>query len=457
MKTEKDDTICAISTPPGEAGIGIVRISGHSAYKILKKIFRPKAKTGEFLSRKFYLGRIVDPRTERAVDEVLAVYMKAPKTYTREDVVEIHSHGGSYVQQRILSIILNEGARLAEPGEFTKRAFLNGRIDLLQAESVLAIIQSESERELDCALAQLDGRLSKKMGMIKEEIKTALALVEAQIDFPEEDVDIDHAEIKSRIERVRKEVSYLLDSYSTGRIIKEGYLVLIVGRTNVGKSSLLNEIVLKEKAIVTPLPGTTRDLIEDVVIIKGIKVKIVDTAGIRDPRDMVEREGIERVRRMIPEADLLLWVVDGSEGLLIEDIKIYEEIKGFNVLCVINKIDLNERVDIDFFMDKGLSYVKTSALTGEGISDLRDAIFKNLDRKSPKKGGFVITNARHRDILLKTNEFLGRAISLFDRNIHNELVAFELKEALSAIGEITGEVYSDEILEEIFSRFCIGK
>lgn len=453
----KDDTICAISTPPGEAGIGIVRISGSLAYSILRKIFKPKSKTTELLSHRFYLGKIVDPNTDRFVDEVLVVYMKAPKTYTREDVVEIHSHGGYFVQQKILSLVLDQGVRLAEPGEFTKRAFLNGRIDLLQAESVLSIIQSESENELNCALAQLNGKLSKKIGRIKENIKMALTLVEAKIDFPEEDVDVDVKETVEFIEKAIKEASYLLDSYSAGRIIREGYLVLLLGRTNVGKSSLLNEIVLKERAIVTPIPGTTRDLIEDVVNINGMKVKIVDTAGMRDPKDIVEKEGIERVKKKIPEADLILWVIDGSEGILHEDLRIYEEIKNLDVLAVINKIDLSQNISTDFLSENRLSFVRTSALTGEGIGELKEAIFKRLKKKSPKKGRFVITSVRHRDALLKTKECLEQAKMGINEGIPDEFTALELKEALSSICEITGEVYSDEILDEIFKRFCIGK
>ncbi len=453
----KDDTICAISTPPGEAGIGIVRISGQESYPILKRIFRPKSKTEVLLSHRFYLGKIVDPKTEKEVDEVLAVYMKAPKTYTREDVVEIHSHGGYFVQQKILSLVLEQGARLAEPGEFTKRAFLNGRIDLLQAESVLAIIESESESELECALAQLDGKVSRRIGRIKENIKTALALVEAQIDFPDEDVNVNLEEIFHSLRKAHRDVLYLLESYSSGRIIREGYLVLLVGRTNVGKSSLLNEMVLKEKAIVTPYPGTTRDLIEEVIKINGMKFKIVDTAGFRDPKDPVEKEGIERVKRKIPEADLILWVIDGSSGIVDEDLKIYEEIKGFDLLAVINKIDLDQKVDMDFFSKNGTPFVKTSALTGLGIEDLKEAMYRRLIRKSPKRGRIVITSARHRDVLSRTRDCLERANSGLEKGIPDELIAFELREALNSVCEITGEVYSDEILAEIFSRFCIGK
>lgn len=454
---KRDETICAISTPPGEAGIGIVRISGESSYPILKAIFRPKRRVRHFKSHRFYLGNIVDPTTKKIIDEVLVVYMRAPKTYTREDIVEIHSHGGYFIQQKILSLIIDQGARLAEPGEFTKRAFLNGRIDLLQAESVLALIQSESEKELECALAQLDGKLSKKISQIKDLIKNALALVEAKIDFPEEDVDVNPKEIIGILKEADRNISYLLDSYSAGRMIKEGHLVLIVGRTNVGKSSLLNEIVLKERAIVTPLPGTTRDLIEDVIRVNGIKVRIVDTAGIRDPRDVVEKEGIERVRKKIPEADLILWVIDGSQRITEEDLRIYGEIKDREVIGVVNKIDLEQRIDLNFFKEKDIPFVKTCALTGEGVEELKNLIYDRLHSKSPKKGRLVITSLRHKNALEKARECIKKALTGIEDGVPEEFTAFELREALNTIGEILGEVFNDEILEEIFSRFCIGK
>lgn len=454
---EINDTICAISTPPGEAGIGIVRISGQMAYPILTKIFRPKSKCSNLASHRFYLGKIVEPKTGKVVDEVLVVYMKAPKTYTREDVVEIHTHGGYFVQQRILSLVLEEGARLAEPGEFTKRAFLNGRIDLLQAESVLSIIQSESESELECALAQLDGKVSRRIQKIKETIRTALALIEAQIDFPEEDIEIDMKEVSDLIRKARQDIHYLLSSYSAGRIIREGYLVMLVGRTNVGKSSLLNEIVLKERAIVTPFPGTTRDFIEEVINVKGMKIKIVDTAGMRDPKDVIEKEGIERVKKKIPEADLILWVLDGSSAINDDDLRIYEEIKGKDLIAVINKIDLGQRIDLDFFDKNGILTVRTSALTGEGIGDLKESIFERLTKKSPKKGKVVITSTRHKEALERAKDCLERADICLGKDASFELASLDLKEALSSVCEITGEVYSEDILDEIFSRFCIGK
>lgn len=457
MENQRDDTICAISTPLGEGGIGIVRISGPLSLKILRSIFVPRSSVENFLSHRFYLGKVLDPRTKKVLDEVLAVYMKAPRTYTREDVVEIHTHGGPYVQNRILSVILALGARLAEPGEFTKRAFLNGRIDLVQAESVLGLINSETERELECALLQLNGKLSKKFEALKDLIKESLALAEAQIDFPDEEIEIEKEELISTLKTSLKHVDRLLASYSEGKLIREGYNVLIVGRTNVGKSSLFNEILLKERAIVTPIPGTTRDLIEDVIQIRGQKVRLVDTAGIRDPKDLVEKEGIERVKRRIPHADLILWVVDSNDGLTDEDLKIYEEIKDLNVVGVINKIDLGKKVDESFFSSRGIPYVLTSAVRGDGIDELRELIQKKLSRKSPRMGSVVITSARHKSALEKVRECVERAISGIEKGISYEFVALELRDALTSLGEILGEVYTDEILDEIFSRFCIGK
>ncbi|OPY72006.1 MAG: tRNA modification GTPase MnmE [Syntrophorhabdus sp. PtaU1.Bin050] len=451
------DTICAVSTPPGEGGIGIVRISGSLAHNILKNIFQPLRKKHIFAPRTLHLGYIVNPGNKNKIDEVFAVLFKAPYTYTREDMAEIYSHGGFSTQQSILSLMMKCGARLAEPGEFTKRAFLNGRIDLLQAESVLDIIQSETDDELKCAMEHLDGRLSEKIKLIQEDIKEALVVVEALIDFPDEDIDVDLERAFSRLKKADKEIERLVESYYLGKAIRHGMEVLIIGRANVGKSSLLNSLLLKERAIVTPLPGTTRDLIEDTIHIKGIKIRLVDTAGLRTPKDVVEEEGIERVKRRIPEADLILWVLDGARTYSEEDEDIHREVAHRNMIIAINKIDLPQELERQVLAAKGLKWQEISALDSTGIEDLKNTVYERLVGKRSRRNKMLITNLRHRELLHKTHESLQRAIDCYERSEPLEFTAFELRDTLSHIGEITGETCPEDILHTIFDRFCIGK
>ncbi len=454
---ETADTICAISTPPGEGGIGIIRISGLKAHILLQKIFHPASKREIYQPRTLYLGNIIDKDEKREVDEVFMVLLKAPKTYTREDMAEIYSHGGFVTQQSILSLLIKYGSRLAEPGEFTKRAFLNGRIDLLQAESVLDIIQSETNEELKCALEHLEGKLSLKINEIKDDIKQILAETEALIDFPEEEIDVDQEQYRATLRSVHKGIERLIKSYFEGKAIHHGLEALIIGRTNVGKSSLLNALLLKEKAIVTPLPGTTRDLIEDTIHIRGIKVKIVDTAGLRIPKDVVEQEGIDRVKSKIPRADLIIWVLDGSAVYTTEDEDIFRSIEGTNILVAINKIDLPQKLDNTIITSRRVDFFEISALMGSGLEELKDGIYRKLMGKRGKRAGLLITNIRHRELLQKAFDALGRAINCQKREEPLEFMAFELREALFHLGEITGETCPEEILHDIFSRFCIGK
>jgi tRNA modification GTPase len=454
---ETAETICAISTPPGEGGIGIIRMSGQLAHSILKKIFKTKKKKSTFISHKLYLGHIINPESKKKIDEVFAVFMHAPHTYTREDIAEVHSHGGLATQKNILSLMMQHGARLAEPGEFTKRAFLNGRIDLLQAESVLDIIQSETDEELKYAIDYLSGTLSQKIKGFKEQIKRIIVEIEALIDFPEEDIEVNEEEHFLTLNRTKQKIEGLIDSYYEGRAIKQGLEALIIGRTNVGKSSLLNALLLNEKAIVTPLPGTTRDMVEDTIHIKGIKLKIIDTAGLRKPKDIVEKEGIERVHRKIPGVDLIVWVLDGSEKYAAEDKKIYRNIEDKNKVVVINKIDLPQVLERKILQSRGLKWIETSALKDIGLDTLKDTIYEQLMRKGIKSNKTVITNLRHRDALIKTKDALERAIMCKEKDESLEFLAFELHEALFYLGEITGETCPEEILHEIFERFCIGK
>ena len=454
---ETADTICAISTPPGEGGIGIIRISGPKAHKLLLEIFRPSKKKENYLPRSLYLGNIINKDGKEKVDEVFAVFLKAPKTYTREDMAEIYSHGGFATQQTILSLLIRYGARLAEPGEFTKRAFLNGRIDLLQAEAVLNIIRSETNEELKCAIGHLEGKLSLKINEIKNSLKEALVETEALIDFPEEEIDVDQEQCMATLHSAHKGIEKLIKSYYEGKAIQHGMEALIIGRTNVGKSSLLNALLLKEKAIVTPLPGTTRDLIEDTLHIKGIKVIIVDTAGLRTPKDIVEQEGIDRVKHRIPGADLIIWVLDGSEIYTTEDEDIYSAINGANIVVVINKVDLPQKLDREKIASRGLEWLEVSALKDTGLDELKETIYWKLMGRRGKRSEVLVTNLRQRESLQKTYDAISRAINCHRNTEPVEFMAFELREALLFLGEITGETCSEEILHDIFSRFCIGK
>jgi tRNA modification GTPase len=456
---EDADTICAISTPAGEGGIGIVRISGEKAHPIVKSIFKPRKKGGQFspLPRALYLGYIINPKNNSEIDEVFTVFMNAPHTYTCEDIAEIHTHGGYAAQKIVLSLIVDRGARLAEPGEFTKRAFLNGRIDLLQAESVLDIIHSETDEELHYALKYLQGGLSEKLRTFQEALKNALAGMEALIDFPEEDIDLNPRDVVLPLKKIRTEIQTLIDSYYEGRGIKQGFEVLIAGKANVGKSSLLNALLLKERAIVTPIPGTTRDLIEDTIYLHGIKVKIIDTAGIREPGNVVEEEGIKRVKQKISEVDLIIWLLDGSQPYSEDDEEVCRAIGRQNCLIVINKIDLPQKIERDTVPAKGPKWIEISALKDQGLDVLKEQIFTRFTGGVRKNNAFLITNMRHRDALAKARDNIERALLLKEKGEPIEFIAFELRESLNHLAEITGETCSEDILNEIFSRFCIGK
>lgn len=451
------DTISAISSARGEGGIGVLRMTGPESHAILRSIFRPRKEHSAFASHHLYLGFIVDPATGSEVDEVFAVFMDEPHTYTREKMAEVYSHGGFAPQKKILSLMMKHGARPAEPGEFTKRAFLNGRIDLAQAESVLDVVKSETDQELDYALQQLKGLFSVKIESIQEVLRAELAEVEAALDFPDEELDIPHTREPERLAEIRKTLIELIGSYEEGRIATSGLQVLIVGRTNVGKSSLLNALVLEEKAIVTPLPGTTRDLIEDTIHIKGVKVRIIDTAGFRSPTDMIEQEGIDRVRRKIPWADIVLWVVDNNDCYSPDDQRVWEAIREKQVLAVVNKTDLPTRLRKEPLIEKGLPWVEVSALQGSGFDSLKEKLHEICLSRGHQGGRMLVTNIRHRDALAQADRAVERAIGCITAQDSLEFVAFEIRQALHHLGEIIGVTCTDDILDRIFSRFCIGK
>lgn len=455
-----EDTIAAIATPPGVGGVGIVRVSGSLAEKIGQHLFRPKKSIQSFTSHHFYYGHIVHPDTGEIVDEVMVVFMRAPHSYTCEDVLEIHCHGGPLVLRQVLELVLKAGARLAAPGEFTKRAFLHGRLDLTQAEAVLQVIEARTEKELQMATKQLSGYLGEEIKKIRECLKAFKAHLEVAIDFPEEDVEIVPPEKwLPRIEKeVIKPIKQLLDAYHRGRVLREGALMAIVGKPNVGKSSLLNRLLREERAIVTPIPGTTRDVIEEVLNIKGIPVKIADTAGLRKTTDAIEAIGVERARQKIAEADIALWVVDASRPLDEEDMEIYQAIKKKNTILVLNKCDLPLKIDKKFLSEKfkALPKVHISALYGKGIEKLETIICDCLLGKDIGEMPFVPA-LRHKQALEKAYQAANRIKEAISNQLPPVFISVDVQEALDALGEIVGETTAEDVLDYIFNQFCIGK
>ncbi|MBF0465332.1 MAG: tRNA uridine-5-carboxymethylaminomethyl(34) synthesis GTPase MnmE [Nitrospirae bacterium] len=460
------DTIAAVSTPPGEGGIGIVRISGKDAIVISQGMFKSKKYKLPSTMPAFTmsLGHVINPHDGSSVDEVLITVMRAPHSYTAEDVVEFHCHGGYFTVKKTLEITLSLGARLAEPGEFTLRAFLNGRIDLSQAEGVLDVIKSKTAESSRIALEQLSGGVSEKITEIVSALTLACALIEAHIDFSDEDAQLsDVKEILKNIGEIEKKLKQLSSTYETGRLYREGMSIAIVGRTNVGKSSLLNALLEKNRAIVSETPGTTRDTIEEYLNIDGIPARVIDTAGIRQSTEYAELEGIKRSLSSIEAADVVVAVFDGGAELTPEDFYIIEKTTGKTLIALINKSDLkaafHASVLAESYGSGGLTPVlRISAKTNEGIGALKDMIFSIVAGNSPEvKNGVLITNVRHKRALDECLFALARAATLLSDSMPLELVAFELRTALNTISEITGVVTTDSILDSIFGRFCIGK
>jgi len=458
------DTIAAVSTPPGEGGIGIVRLSGDKAFSILKGIFRPyKAGLSASAPRSFSmrLGHIID--AGETIDEVLVSYMKAPHTYTREDVAEINCHGGAVAVSEVLRVVLARGARLAEPGEFTKRAFINGRIDLPQAEAVLDIIRSKTSRALEAAVSQLQGRLSAHIAEVFDTLKSVLVLLEANIDFPEEEdvAEVGLEEIKKKITEVKDTLAECVASYDTGKIIRDGVMTVLSGKPNVGKSSILNAFLRFERAIVTPIPGTTRDVIEEQLNINGIPFILADTAGITESDNLIEQEGVKRSKNYIERAQLVLMVFDGSEELDKRDLEIVQRARTVRFIPVINKTDLTMKLDVEKLssaIGNGTRFVFVSAKTGKGLRDLEKRMTEMVVGGSA--GGdnsFIITSARHFTMLKRALEELRHAEDTLSADPEPELLAYDVRSAMDILGELTGEITNNEILDEIFNSFCIGK
>jgi tRNA modification GTPase len=453
------DTIAAISTPFGEAGIGIVRLSGPRACAIARRLFRPHRPRPEWRSHRLYLGHIVDPQGE-IIDEVMVCIMRAPHSYTRDDVVEINCHSGYGVLRRILDLALTAGARLARPGEFTLRAYLSGRIDLTQAEAVLEVIQARTETHLQVAAEHLHGGLGRRLRQVRQDLLDLLARVEAALDFPEEAGELSGAAIKESLEAQQDCLQNLAGTYEAGRLLREGLLVVIAGRPNVGKSSLLNRLLDMERAIVTEIPGTTRDLVEESITLGGVMVRFSDTAGLRPAQDRVEELGIARTRERLQQADLVLYLVDGSAPGAPEDAAALAELTGQPGLLVVNKIDLPQGVaDGELSGLTTWPLIKISARTGQGIGTLREAIVAQALGGGLKMQGEVITQARHHQHLGQCLSYLGQSqdlLATYDPPPW-ELVALELGAAIHELGEITGEEVGEAILDRIFGQFCLGK
>ena len=448
------NTIAAISTPTGNGGVGIIRISGNDAMTIIKKIFVP-AKLGDIKPFSFKLGHIIDENKE-IIDQVLVSYFKAPKSYTGEDVCEINCHGGNISVQRILETVLKNGATLAEGGEFTKRAFLNGKLDLTQAEAVIDLINSKSEKEGKASAKQLEGKLGAEIRGIKDNIIALLADIEANIDYPEyEDIEeVRREKIISVLEEQINKLQKLEESFDSGRILKNGILTAIIGKPNVGKSSLLNVLLKEERAIVTEIPGTTRDTIEEYVNIKGITLRLIDTAGIRKTDDVVENIGVEKSRKALDEAELILFLLDGSKGISDEDRELLEKTKDKPHIVIVNKIDLDcKEIDID---DDNI--IRISTKTGEGIELLENKIVElfNLENLETENE-LIITNMRHKDLISKAKEELKATAETVSSGLPIDMVSITVKNAISSLGEILGESVSEDVLKKIFEKFCVGK
>ena len=456
-----DDTIAAIATPVGLGGIGIIKISGSRSSEIATRLFRPRNATLPFKSHYLHYGEIADPDRQHVVDEVLLSFMAKPRSYTGEDVVEIYCHGGPLVLIVILEIVLRTGARLAEPGEFTSRAFINGRIDLTQAEAVVDLIESKSSLSLKLASSQLKGTLSQEINALKEGFLDMLSLLEAAIDFPEEDLElVSSSRLISQADSFISRVEKLSNSYAEGRFYREGVSTIIAGKPNVGKSSLFNVLLEEERTIVTPLPGTTRDFVEEIIVVDGIPLKIVDTAGLRHPADRIEEEGVRITKDKLDQADLVLLVIDNSAELDEQDEMLFSSLRGKRVVVVLNKIDLPAKVSLDSIKEflPARRIVSTSALHKTGLEKLKEVVVSSLvTHARPQPSSPVVSNLRHKLILEKILKLAHSAREGLQKSIPPEFIASDLQTALHHLGEITGQTTPEEVLEQIFSRFCIGK
>jgi len=470
MKLWENDTIAAISTPIGECGIGIVKTSGTKAFEIAQEVFRDKnlnkKRIKNFASHTAHYGFVVDPESGEKIDEVILVLMKKPRTYTREDIIEFNCHGGMLSLRKVLETVISCGARMAEPGEFTKIAFLNGRIDLSQAEAVIDLIQAKTEKSLSSSLAQLGGNLKKKISDLRRRLIRVSAEIEAPMDFPDQDIkEISPKKVEEKIISILKEVNSLIETLDYGKILKEGINTLIVGKANVGKSSLFNTLLRENRAIVTHLPGTTRDTIEELINIKGIAFKIIDTAGLKTPENIIEKISIKRMMKHLKEAKLILAMFDIGVPLSSEDKEVIKEInnkknESKKVIVIENKIDLSEKIDREklFGLLNVKDSIKMSLKEKIGIEELEKKLARTAtEGLAIPENGVVINNVRQANRLNRAKEGLEHVLAGLKDKIAYDFLTIDLKDALESLGEITGDSISDEIVNDIFSRFCIGK
>ncbi|MGM0752784.1 MAG: tRNA uridine-5-carboxymethylaminomethyl(34) synthesis GTPase MnmE [Bacillota bacterium] len=458
------DTIAAISTPMGEGAIAIVRLSGDQAFDIGDKVFKGMKGSSmkEFASHTIHYGHIIDPDTEQVVEEVMVSVMRGPKTFTREDIIEINCHGGLVSVNKVLQLVLKNGARLAEPGEFTKRAFLNGRIDLSQAEAVMDLIRAKTDRAMNVALNQMEGRLSNLIRKLRQEILETLAHVEVNIDYPEYDdvEEMTHNVLLEKSRHVRDEIDRLVRTSEQGKILREGLSTVIIGRPNVGKSSLLNSLVHENKAIVTDIPGTTRDVIEEYVNVRGVPLRLVDTAGIRETEDIVERIGVERSRQVLKEADLILLVLNYADELTPEDEQLFQAVRGMDVIVIVNKTDLPQKIDIDKVrkLAENHQLVTTALLEEQGIDELEEAISSLFFAGSIEAGDMTyVSNSRHIALLNQASLAINEAISSVEMGTPIDIAQIDLTRTWELLGEIIGDSVHESLIDQLFSQFCLGK
>ena len=453
-----ESTIAAISTAYGEGGIGIIRISGEKAKEILCGIFTGKDNLED---RKMIYGHIKDPENGEIIDEVMAVYMKAPKTYTKEDIVEINCHGSTVSLRKTLDLVLRMGAVPAERGEFTKRAFLNGRLDLSQAEAVIDLIRAKTDKSFDVAMDQLSGHLSSKIKELRKSLTDVLVDITVNIDYPDEDIEeIMYSDMYNSLSQINDEVVKLISSAGTGRIINEGLKVAIIGRPNVGKSSLMNALLKEDRAIVTSIPGTTRDTIEEKISVRDIPVILTDTAGIRKTDDQIEKIGIEKSKASFNNADLIIFMVDASRTLDDEDMEIASYIGERKAILLINKTDLAREADTESLikMMPQCKIIETSMTEERGIDELEDEI-ENLvyGGQIRQEESLIVSNARHLQLLRDASAALGDAMKMTEMEEALDFIEVDVKRAYDLLGEITGDSVEDDIINEVFKRFCLGK
>ncbi|OXZ29823.1 tRNA uridine-5-carboxymethylaminomethyl(34) synthesis GTPase MnmE [Finegoldia magna] len=451
-----DDCIAAISSATGEAGIGIVRMTGEGCVDVLDSVFKMANENADLINRKMTYGHIVDDN--EIVDEVLVCYMKAPHTYTREDVVEIYTHGGVVAVRKVLEVLLNNGARLAEAGEFTKRAFLNGRIDLSQAEAIIDMIKAKTDKAYSVSMKQLEGSVNRNIKQLRDKLLDMLSHVEYSINFTEDMQDeLDNTPVLNEGKEVLDKLKKLSESANRGRIIRDGINTTIIGKPNVGKSSLLNALLKENRAIVTDIPGTTRDVIEEYIDLDGISLKINDTAGIRDTEDIVEKIGVEKSVSFISDSDLIIAIFDSSREFDDEDRKILDLIRDKKSIVLLNKIDLDGGFDVDENLE-GIEVIHTSIKNNEGIEDLENKIIEMFnDGYIEANNDNIITNIRHRDIINKAIKSLESSLHDMEAGVPIDCFEVDLRNAWEILGEITGETVDDDVLNKIFSDFCIGK